>query len=44
MVRKEGGSRVLSVSKVVPKNWTAVEMEVVKATKESIIVKINKVK
>ena len=44
MVRREGGSRVLSVSKVIPKNWIAVEMEVVKASKSTVIVKIIKVR
>ena len=44
MVRREGGSRVLSVSKVIPKEWIAVEMVVIKATSDIITVKIEKVK
>jgi len=44
MVRREGGSRVLSVSKVIPKGWFAVEMVVIKATPNAITVKIDKVR
>lgn len=44
MVRHEGGSRVLSVSRVIPKTWIAVEMEVVKESKSIIVVKIIKVR
>lgn len=44
MVRREGGSRVLSVSKVIPVSWTAVELVLIKSTKKSIMLRINKVK
>jgi len=44
MIRHEGGSRVLSISKVVPKEWLVVEMEVLKETRKSVIVKIYKVR
>ena len=44
VVRKEGGSRVLAMSKVLPPNWVVVEMGIVKSTPDTIIVKITKVK
>ena len=44
MVRREGGSRVLSVSKVMPKGWTVVEMNVIHETTKSVTIKIDKVK
>jgi len=44
MVRREGGSRVLAVSKVIPEGWIAVEIVIIKATPNTIIVKIDKVK
>ena len=44
MVRKEGGSRVLSISKVLPPDWIAVVLTVVKKTESFVTVKIEKVK
>ena len=44
MVRREGGSRVLSVSRIIPLDWVAVEMEVTKAGKQTIVVRIDRVK
>lgn len=44
MVRQEGGSRVLSMSKVIPVGWEAVVLSVVKATEKSVTVRINRVK
>lgn len=44
MIRREGGSRVLSVSKIIPVEWVAVEMKVTRATSSAITVKIEKVK
>lgn len=44
MVRQEGGSRVLSVSKVIPKDWIAVEMKISKITKDRIVLIIDKVR
>ena len=44
IIRTEGGSRVVSVSRAIPKEWKAVEVEVIKATDDVITVKFNKVK
>ena len=44
MVRQEGGSRVVSISKAIPKGWRAVEIEVVKASTKAVTVKFSKVK
>ena len=44
MVRHEGGSRVLSVSKVIPVDWIAVDMTIVKQGKAFIIIRVEKVK
>ena len=44
MIRREGGSRILAVSSILPKDWIAVELEVVKQTKKVITVNIEKVK
>ena len=44
MVRREGGSRVLSVSRVLPKDWEAVTMSVMKKSSAFVVVKIEKVK
>lgn len=44
VVRREGGSRVLSMTKVLPKDWLAVEISVIKKTDGCITMKIEKVK
>ena len=44
MVRREGGSRVVSMSKIIPPEWIAVEMEITKVSPNFVIVKIEKVK
>ena len=44
MVRREGGSRVVSMSKIIPPEWIAVEMQVTKSNEYYIIVRIEKVK
>lgn len=44
MIRKEGGSRILAVSNVIPKDWEVVELKVIKQTKKVITVNIEKVK
>lgn len=44
MVRQEGGSRVLSVSKVIPVGWEVVVMRVIKQTEKSITIRINRIK
>jgi hypothetical protein len=42
-VRKEGGSRVLTVTKIIPINWNYVTVESVKEKAGSLTIKINKV-
>ncbi len=44
MVRSEGGSRVMSVTDIVPKDWVAVEAKITKQSKSSVTVIISKVK
>lgn len=44
LIRHEGGSRVMVVSSIVPKDWVAVEAVIIKQTNDSIVVKINRVK
>lgn len=43
-VRKEGGSRVIAVSKILPLDWTMVDITITKSTREAVYVKIEKVK
>ena len=44
MVRKEGGSRVISITNVIPLDWRAVELKLIKGTKTSITIKIERIK
>lgn len=44
MIRHEGGSRVLTVSDIIPEDWIAVETKVTKRINGAITVKIEKVK
>ena len=44
MIRREGGSRVMTVTKVLPLNWQAVDVEVIKTTSKVVTLRINKVK
>lgn len=43
MIRKEGGSRVMTVSKIVPKEWLAVTATIVRKSNRSVTVKFEKV-
>ena len=43
-IRKEGGSRVISITHIIPVEWTFVELVIVKTTKDVVTLKINKVK
>ena len=44
-IRKEGGTRVVSVTDILPQDWLAVEITVKKKTKNNkITVEIEKVK
>lgn len=43
-VRKEGGSRVLTVSSVLPRNWQLVEISVLKVLKSKVVIQIDKVR
>lgn len=49
VIRQEGGSRILAITKIIPLDWKVVEMEILKPVKldtshESITVKIIRVK
>lgn len=44
IIRKEGGSRVIAVSSVIPLSWIAVEMKVIKGNNKVIVVQFSKVK
>ena len=44
MIRREGGSRVLAVTKVIPLNWQVVDIEIIKLTKDLVTLKIRRVK
>ena len=43
-IRKEGGSRVISITHLVPIEWIFVELEVVKQTTDMVTLKIKRVK
>lgn len=43
IIRKEGGSRVIAVTRLLP-DWTYVEVKKVASTKDSVTLKIMKVK
>ena len=43
-VRKEGGSRVLTVTSIIPVNWRYVTLTVKKQKKDMIFIEIKKVK
>jgi len=44
MVRKEGGSRVISVTTIIPSDWKAVALKTIRGTKTSITIKIERIK
>ena len=44
MIRREGGSRVMSVTKVIPLDWQVVDIKIIKTTKNMVTLAINKVK
>lgn len=44
VVRREGGSRVLSVTKIIPHDWLVVQMEVIKQYGKFVTVRFEKVK
>ena len=44
MIRKEGGSRVMTITKVIPSKWIAVDIEIITITSNYVTLKINKVK
>jgi len=43
-IRHEGGSRVIAISSVLPKDWQVVELTKIKGNNSSVTIKINKVK
>lgn len=44
VIRNEGGSRVIAVTDVVPKDWQIITISVLKEAKGSIMLKVNKIK
>lgn len=42
-IRKEGGSRVLAVTNIVPSDFNIVNLSVIKTTKDAVTIKIEKV-
>ena len=44
LIRREGGSRVISITKAIPLDWQAVDIEVTKTTESIVILKINRIK
>jgi len=43
-IRKQGGSRIIAISSIIPDNWEIIEMKTGKKTKEAITVIISKVR
>jgi hypothetical protein len=44
IIRNEGGSRVISITSVIPKDWQAIEITQTKKSNDSVTLKIDKVK
>lgn len=44
MVRHSGGSRIISVNKVIPPDWIALEMRVIKSSRDKIVVEFQRVR
>ncbi len=45
VIRKEGGSRIISITGLVPSDWEIITIDVVKTnTKDKITLEINKIK
>jgi len=44
IVRKEGGSRVISITKVLPKEWKVIEIETTKKKEDYLTLKVKRVK
>lgn len=42
-IRKEGFSKVLAVTKILPLDWQSVNLTIVKQTKNSVTIKFEKV-
>lgn len=43
MIRKEGGSRIVCVTSIIPKTWRVVELTKVKEKDSTILVEFKKV-
>jgi len=43
VVRREGGSRIVAITKIIPADWIIVEMSVVKTMDSTVTVEIKKV-
>lgn len=44
IIRREGGSRVVSMTKILPKTWQAIEIEKVKETKRTLTLIIKRLR
>lgn len=44
IIRREGGSRIVAITNVLPKDWVAVELIVVNHSQSAITIRFNKVK
>ena len=43
LIRAQGGSRVIAITKVIPKEWQVVKIKVIKELNSSVTLKIDKV-
>ena len=44
VVRNEGGSRIIAVTDIIPKEWKVVEASVEKTSDDFVVIKLDKVK
>ena len=43
VIRKEGGSRIVAVTKIIPTTWNIVSIVPINETKDSVTIRIDKV-
>ena len=44
VIRKEGGSKILAVTDIIPADWEIVTTDVIKSTDKIVTVKIEKIR
>jgi len=44
VVRKEGGSRIIAVTKIIPVDWNIITIQINKISKNAIVLKLARVK